>query len=408
MKINWITALILASALAILALIAFQVRWMQHSQTLLEEQFNQRVNMALCNTVEKLAAEKTCSHMIQSSCSAGSTASCCRQLDTLLTSPLFDHTLNAALAFYKIDLPYQASILSAGSGTASDDPPPFSCTLNPLMASDSHYLQLDFTDKQDYILHRMGGMLGSSIFILLFICTIFMLATYHLIRQKRMSDLNREFFNHMAHEFRTPLTNIRLAGKMLSRKDATLQASPYLDIIRQEGQHLMQQVEQVLHMARLEQGNETLQKQPTDLVKLLQETVGSMELLQKERNANIELDLPARPLVCRLDALHFTNALRNLLDNALKYCTEKPLIQVSLTNTDSEVQLQMKDNGPGMDKEEWSKVFEKFYQSKHPTPRKGFGLGLAYVKRVIELHSGSIQLNSRPGQGSTFEIRLPL
>jgi signal transduction histidine kinase len=407
MKFNWISALIAASALAILALIAFQVRWMQHSQNLLEEQFNQRVNMALCNTVEKLAAEKSCSHMIQSSCMAGTTESCCRQLDTLLESPLFDRTLNAALAFYQIDLPYQAKILPGESEFNPNDPPPFSCTLNPLMASDSHYLQLDFTDKQEYFLHRMGGMVGSSIFILLFICTIFMLATYHLIRQKRMSDLNREFFNHMAHEFRTPLTNIRLAGSMLSKKEAGLQGSPYLGIIQQEGHHLMQQVEQLLHLAKLEQGNEPLQKQATDLSELIRKTVNSMELLIKEREARIQMELPAEPLLYRLDPLHVTNALRNLLDNALKYCPDKPEIMIRLNSYGSRIQLEIEDNGPGLEKEEWNKAFEKFYQSGNSPSRKGFGLGLAYVKRVIDLHQGSIQVNSRPGVGSRFTISLP-
>lgn len=346
--------------------------------------------------------------MMQSSCSAPSAGSCCRQLDTLLASPLFDRTLNAALSLYQIDIPYEARILPAKlEQGASSSPPPFSCTLNPLLASDSHYLQLDFTDKQEFLLHRMGGMLGSSVFILLFICTIFVMATYHLIRQKRMSEMNRDFFNHMAHEFRTPLTNIRLAGKMLAKKEQSLQGSPYLNIIQQEGQHLMQQVEQVLHLARLEQGTAPLQKTPTDMVRLVKETVEGMQLAGQEREANIELELPAEPLIYELDALHFGNALRNLLDNALKYCPAQPLIRISLQRSTTAVQVLMDDNGPGMGKRECDLAFEKFYQGADVTQRKGFGLGLAYVKRVIAWHDGQISVARRPDGGSRFTIELP-
>lgn len=408
MKFNWISALITASALAILALIAFQVRWMQHSQQLLEEQFNQRVNLALCNTVEKLAGQKGCMTMGANGCAAMSGTSCSQQLDALLTTDLFDQTLHTALSFYQIDLPYQAKIHTNSSSDEMQSPPPYSCTLNPLLDNDEHYLQLDFENKQSYLLARMGGMVGSSIFILLFICAIFVAATYHLIRQKRMSDLNREFFNHMAHEFRTPLTNIRLAGKMLEKKEQQLSASPYLKIIHQEGDHLMEQVEQVLHLARLEKKDFQLNLEPTDVVPLLQDTVKRMALRQAECQADIQLDLPDRPVFLKLDALHFGNAIRNLLDNALKYCLRSPQIQLRLQTNDRYLSLVMQDNGQGWTESENNQVFEKFYQSKNAVNRKGFGLGLSYVKRVIELHSGSIQVTSDTLRGTQFEITIPL
>lgn len=408
MKFNWITALITASAIAILALIAIQVRWIQHSQQLLDEQFNQRVNMALCNTVEKLADEESCSKPLQASCSVMSSQSCCRQLDTLLASPLFDQTLGDALNFYQIDLPYKANIGSNSNLSEDGELPPFSCTLNPLLDSDSHYIQLDFDGKQEFLLNKMGEMLGSSIFILLFICTIFGMATYHLLRQKKISELNREFFNHMAHEFRTPLTNIRLASNLLQKKQGDLQSSPYLQIIRQEGDHLMQQVEQVLHLARLEKKDIQLERKNTDLHLLLQETVQSMHLRQAERAAEIQLELPDYPLQHAVDPLHLSNALRNLIDNSLKYCQEIPRILIRLSGTPETITLTLEDNGCGWEATENKKVFEKFYQANQSHQRKGFGLGLAYVKRVIELHGGRIAVQSKKDRGTNFQIFLPL
>ncbi|PHN04503.1 sensor histidine kinase [Flavilitoribacter nigricans] len=407
MKFNWITALITASALAMLALIAFQVRWMQHSQELLEEQFNQRVNLALCNTVEKLAVEDGCGSIKASACSNMTAMNCHQPLDTLLASDIFDQTLQTALHFYQIDLPYRANIHTKDSPDNPDELPPYSCTLNPLLDNDDHYLQLNFEDKESFFLAQMGGMIGSSIFILLFICTIFALATYHLLRQKRMSDLNREFFNHMAHEFRTPLTNIRLAGKMLEKKELQLSDSPYLRIIREEGNHLMEQVEQVLHLARLEKHDFDLQRKETDIGQLLRETVKSMELRQLECRARISLDLPHDPVFQAVDPLHLGNAIRNLLDNAMKYCTQVPDIRLGLQASGRGVELSLRDNGQGWAEAESHKVFEKFYQSRQAPNRKGFGLGLAYVKRVIELHGGSIAVNSSPGAGTRFDISLP-
>jgi len=404
MRFNWITALIIASALAILTLITFQVRWMQHSQELLEGQFNQQVKMALCNTVEKLAVNESCAQTLQTSCASTPAQNCSQQLDTLLNSSIFDETLSAALQFYEINLPYEASILD----NPGSDLPPFSCTLNPLLASDDHLIQLDFDDKQQFILYQMGEMLGSSIFILLFICTIFGLATYHLLRQQKMSDLNREFFNHMAHEFRTPLTNIRLAGKMLQKKHEGLHGSPYLGIIHQEGNHLMHQVEQVLHLARLEKKDYQLKRQITDIAEILQETVQSMQLRKMECSADIELQLPSSPIHFPVDSLHLGNALRNLLDNSLKYCSEVPKIIIQLFRTEEAIKLILQDNGDGLDMEEKKKVFDKFYQSNHTQNRKGFGLGLAYVKRVIELHGGEVHIHSSKGIGTQFEISLPV
>lgn len=407
MKFNHITALVIAATIGILALLSFQVRWMQHSQELLEEQFNQRVNMALCNTIDKLSRDHNRCQSFRAGCSSNVGHACGQQLQHLLNSSSFDQTLSAALDLFQIDLPYQVGIYHREHLGEGQSLPPYSCTLNPLLANNSHYVQLDFADKQEFILGQMGGMIGSSVSILLFISLVFILATYHLLRQHRLSVANRDFFNHMTHEFRTPLTNIRLAGRMLQRKHHELADSPYLDIINQEGQHLMQQVEQVLQLARLEKTGYQLQRQPTELQAWLRRSVQRMQLVQRENNAEIKLQLPATAVHHAIDPFHLGNALRNLLDNALKYSQEDPQINIQLQATEQTIRLLVEDNGRGMPAAEYRRIFDKFYQSPTASVRKGFGLGLAYVKRVVELHDGQIEVSENYPTGTRFTIVLP-
>ena len=188
--------LIGACALAMVALIAFQVNWMKHSSRLIEEQFNNRVNMALCSAVESLAADQNSSASFRACCAEVNTQPGCMQsVDELPTATGMNQTLAQSLNFYQISLPYEAVIAPKDTlNVEQGEIPPFSCALTPILQDDTHMLQLQFKGKAGYILDKMGWMVGASIVILLFISGIFTLASYYLLRQKKMSDLNRDFF----------------------------------------------------------------------------------------------------------------------------------------------------------------------------------------------------------------------
>lgn len=409
MKINHIAWLIAAAALAILALIGFQVSWMQQSRNLLEEQFNNRVNMALCSTVEKIAENQACTDGLRNCCAVAGNMACSQQdFEKLLEKPEVKATLAEALHFYQIDMPYQVQVARKDTGTCSDAVP-FSCSLQPILLDDNHLLQLVFPDKSEYYLQRMGFMITSSVAILLFICLIFGLATYYLLRQKRLSDRNRDFFNHMTHEFRTPLTNIRLAGSLMARKNPELVDNQYLGIIRRECDQLTHQVENVLYLAGLEKGDYQLQKGPVDLKSLAQEVVAGMDLQLQERTAQVTIENNTQACTIDGDAFHLRNAFRNLLDNALKYTKQQPEVAIGFHAAESGWRVSFADNGVGVTAKNCRKIFHKFHRCEEAicSGEKGFGLGLAYVKKIVEMHRGHVTVSSETGKGSRFDLYFP-
>lgn len=409
MRASTSTYLVLASALAMALLIVFQVIWIRHSQQLMEEQFNSNVSQALNTTVDELALDDSCRKPFSENCVVSATQ-CAEILDTLIQTEVFASTLSKSLASFSIDIPYEAKVCAK---TPSYDPsadrlPPFSCALDPITKTDSHFIELKFTNQKRYILNQMGIMTGASFGILVLICCLFFYASYLLLRQQKMSDLNREFFNHMAHEFRTPLTNIKLAGNLLERKKLLNRNQPHLQIIRKEAGHLMQQVEQVLYLARIEDNDYLLRKEDCELVGLCRETLAGMQLQIDEKQAQVSFTPSHTSSTIQADCLHLRNALRNLLDNALKHNENHVNIQLQLREYPERIEITLSDNGKGMSTSQLSRIFVPFHRLQESDKScKGFGLGLAYVKRVFDLHGGKISVFSQEDQGSRFEMSIP-
>jgi two-component system phosphate regulon sensor histidine kinase PhoR len=404
------TYLVLASVLAMAVLIAIQVAWLRQSEQLIEEQFQTNVNTALCSTVQTLAQQEDAQAPFGQAC-VPSVVECGEELNELIKTDLFAQTLSSTLAGFNINLPYEARVCAKAPDTlqeASAELPPYSCALDPITQTDSHFLNLEFAGRKKYMLNKMGMMTGASFGILLLICLLFFYATYRLLREQKMSDLNREFFNHMAHEFRTPLTNIKLASSLLARKDLVPAGKPHLNIIQSEATQLMQQVEQVLYLARLEKNDYLLRKENCDVVELFQSTVTAMDLQVAKQNANIHFTPPPDFPTIQVDSLHLQNALRNLLDNALKYAGEDAEIRIDLKESGDRILFSVSDNGPGLSALQQEQIFTPFYRQQTSRNNcKGFGLGLAYVKRIVDLHKGQINVMSTEGQGTRFEINLP-
>ncbi|MEL7251537.1 MAG: HAMP domain-containing sensor histidine kinase [Bacteroidota bacterium] len=401
--------LVVASAIAMAALLVVQVLWLRHSQSLLEEQFTTNVNTALCSAVATLAQEEECSQPFQQSCTI-TAAECGQKLDQLIKTERFAKTVSSSLAGFNINLPYEAKVCTkppSYTPLADSILPPYSCSLDPITNTDSHFLNLKFAEKKKYTLNKMGVMTGTSFGILILICLLFFYASYRLLRQQRMSDLNREFFNHMAHEFRTPLTNIKLASSLLQRKALAPAGHPHLKIIQNEASQLMQQVEQVLYLARLEKNDYLLNKEDHEISTLCRETIAEMRLQMEAKQADVHFQSTHTSTHMRVDQLHLKNALRNLLDNALKYSHNGVKINVELKEYEDHVLLAVQDDGPGLSPQRQQQIFAPFYRQQSSQSCKGFGLGLAYVKRIVDLHQGQIRVFSQPGQGACFEMTLP-
>ncbi|MEO1655803.1 MAG: HAMP domain-containing sensor histidine kinase, partial [Bacteroidota bacterium] len=241
----------------------------------------------------------------------------------------------------------------------------------------------------------------------------FILTIHTIWKQKKLSEMTTDFINNMTHELKTPISTISLASNML-RKDRVLENKDkivhYSGVIHDENDKLQNQVEQVLRLARIERGEYRLNIEKINLHEAVNEAIGSIELQVKSRNGQIKCYLEAIKHEILADMTHLTNVVSNLLDNANKYSPENPDITVKTYNREDGVVISVEDKGIGMSKDKQKYIFNKFYRV--PTGNihdvKGFGLGLAYVKMMVDAHKGHIHLKSEPGKGSKFDIFLPL
>ena len=420
MQFSRTSYVIAASTLALIALIAFQVKWLSDSRNFIEEQFDEKVRLALCYAVGNMVVEPSlyCGTSPES-CVPVSSEGCLPLVqegdDFKVTSnspferTALDSILEDAFDFYAIDMDYQVSILEQENFNSFGEFPTYQCSLNTLEKNDKYVLSITFPERKDYVYAKMKFMSISSMVILFFITSVFIFANYSLLRQKRMNQINNEFFNNMAHEFRTPLTNISLAGNLLTKKNPDLQENRYLNIVKKESKKLHQQVERVLHLAKLENGEYQLEKENLCANSLIKEVLAGMDIQIKEKNAKVVFQSEGDNISLHADKFHLGNAFRNLIDNALKYSCRDPKINIQMKQEKEGVSIQVEDNGIGICKKDQKGVFEKYQRvnTGDVHNQKGFGIGLAYVKMIIERHQGAIKVFSDLNKGTRFDLFLP-
>lgn len=278
--------------------------------------------------------------------------------------------------------------------------------------SDHNYLYLQVPQESDYVFARMKRLIILSAVFSLVIVLVFYLTLRSIMRQKKLGDMKNDFINNMTHELKTPIATISLAIDAISNpqiKDDQEKFGQYTAILKEENQKLNAHVEHVLQMARLDKGELQLQYTVVDLNRLVQAAVSSYQLQIDRMKATVDVHLFRPSLHINADEFHIATVINNLLDNALKYSQEPCHIHISTERQGKLAVLTISDNGIGIDESLHKKIFEKFYRVQggnlHDT--KGFGLGLSYVKSIVEKHGGSIELKSLKGKGSEFTIKLP-
>ncbi len=279
--------------------------------------------------------------------------------------------------------------------------------------NDLSYLLVDFPGKNRYLKRKILLTVSSSGILMLIILGVFAYAIQIILKQKKLSEMKTDFINNMTHELKTPIATIGLAVEAL-QDNAIQQVDTmrhrYLGMIGEENKRLGSQVERVLQMARIDRNEIKLNKEELDLHSLINDAVEKISLQVEHKRGETKTILNADRSNIYADETHMLNVLLNLLENAIKYSKEAPSIMVRTESFKNYIQLYVKDRGVGMKKEAIKHIFDKFYRV--PTGNvhdvKGYGLGLPYVKSIIEEHGGSINVESEPGKGSNFIIKLPL
>lgn len=402
------------SSIALFVVLIIQVNWILQTAKIKEELFNDKANIVLAKTTAALYAdEETCLKI--EAYAEDNTSDIITKLGEI-ESHKIDSLFSHYMAFYDFDIDYSFVISKRNPLQSNSNGPNYfnhiyNKSLDRFNSKNQFELKLIFLDKKQFILAEMGLLFITSVFLIVVVLILFWQTTLSLLKEKKISEHTADFLNNMTHEFKTPLTNIALAGKMLAKNipiEKKEKIKHYAEIIVEENQKLSLQVEQMLGMTALERGEIPLQKVALDLHQLISFVLKSIRLQIEDKKGHLHVDLNATNAVILADKVHLTNMLCNLMDNAIKYSSETIQLSIQTSNIGQNLCLQVSDKGIGIEPKYHKKIFDKFFRV--PTGNlhnvKGFGLGLTYLKNIVELHEGKIELQSKKGQGTTFTITL--
>ncbi len=277
---------------------------------------------------------------------------------------------------------------------------------------DEDYLEIYIPHRTATIVKSMIPIIAISLILTSLIIGIVFYIFFIILKQKKLSEIKNDFVNNLTHELKTPIATISLASQMLSDKD--IQASEgnitrYAGIIGEESKRLTKQVEKVLQIALIDKGNLKLKNKKIELNQFIEKIRQSFVLKVEDLGGEIDFNLSKEEIFISADELHLGNVITNLIDNAIKYKSDIPKIKIELGQTANQVFFSVTDNGIGISKVDQLRIFEKFYrvESGNIHNIKGFGLGLSYVKKIVDIYGGNIDVKSKVRQGTCFTVYLP-
>ena len=287
----------------------------------------------------------------------------------------------------------------------------------PIFVNDNgespYTLVVSFPERDKYVFSSIISVAGLSILLTLFVLVVSTTAVYQIIHQKKISEIKSDFINNMSHEFKTPIATINLAIDAIKNPKTmgkTSKVKDYINVIKEENNRMLSQVEDILLISQLEKGLLPIKMESVNINNIIKNSIYHVNLILQNKKGKIEVEYNAYEpnIIGNFD--HLTNVLVNILDNALKYSDNIPTIKIVTNSTEDDLQINIEDNGIGMDKSTKRLIFDKFYRKESGNIHdiKGHGLGLSYVKKIIELHKGKIELISKIKEGTKFIIKLPL
>ncbi len=420
MKSNQIRIAVILGSISVIGIIAFQLYWVNKSFDLAEQQFNQTVEIALYNVAEKMASFNGHALPNENPVRQISSNYFIVDINDIIDASILDHYLKTEFEYRNISIDYEYAIYDCET-----DEMVFGSYFNPSDKSPNqlnrtfqkydeftYYFGIIFPSKTLYIVKTMNVWIIST-FVLITALVFFAYAIFVILRQKRLSEVQRDFINNMTHEFKTPVSTIAISTEVLNQPDIVNdpgRLKNYAEIIAEQNKRIEHQIEKVLQLARIEKRRFKLNPVPVDVHETIRKVARGFEPNAREKGGRIRIDLMDGQPYIKADPDHFINALYNLVDNAVKYCKTAPEVVVSTSNINSKLHIEVTDNGIGIEKKYQHKIFDKFYRV--PTGNvhdvKGFGIGLNYVRSIVKNHHWGILLKSEPGAGSTFTLIIPL
>jgi len=421
-----IRRLLILGGIAILGIIYIQSYWVIKTLDIKEKAFHQSVTIALRNVAQSLATFNKSSlpktDLIKREASNYYAVNINDAIDANILEDYLIREFNA----FNLDTDFEYAVYDCLSKdlaygkycSLSTDTKEYSRSETfPKINDESliYYFVVKFPERETFLLEGMRMSILYSV-IALFAVLFLIHSIWVILQQKRYSEMQKDFINNMTHEFKTPISSIKIASDVLLR-DKTLTENnrlrQYTNIIKEQNERLNNQVEKVLTMAKLEKRSFELKKEKISFLRILEDIVNNENLKLQETNNGGEIALELNDYVDEkilADRVHFTNMIYNVIDNAIKYSGEIPIVNVTVSNYNGFAMLSITDNGIGIKKEDLKKVFKKFYRVSTGDVHdvKGFGLGLFYVKGICDSHNWKLDINSKEGQGTTIKINIPI
>lgn len=416
MNYKTLKILIFAAALSLIGILLTQGFWLKKNLATAEKQFDHRADQMLSNVVDELqnyadtAAHLQIGTSLKNKCIFD-------VVDTVLLGELIEkysryHKLDTSYAYGLIVTSSERVIYSVRNFIQKQEGHAYKVCLSCLWQEEYIHLSVFFPNKDKYMLRKQVVWIIFSTLFVLIVFGALVLIVLSIFKQKKISEIKNDFVNNMTHELKTPLSTISVASEVLMKgaeKSGDKRQSKYSKVIFDENQRMRKLVDKVLNIATLDRGYLAIEKEEIDIHKTVYDIVETFCFEACSKKVNIDYKLEATNPVLMADKLHLRNILNNLVDNAVKYSDSVPQLSILTDNSNGFLKINVADKGKGIPKESLQKVFEKFYRvpSGNVHNVKGFGLGLYYVKTMVESHGGKIEIDSVLNKGTSVSVYLP-
>ncbi|HEX7871179.1 MAG TPA: HAMP domain-containing sensor histidine kinase [Chryseobacterium sp.] len=414
MEIKKLNIIISLGLVAIIGILIAQLLWTKQAYNLEDRKFNQKVNIALMEVVDKMTEGKT--SFTENPVQIIANDYYVVNINNEFHPAVLEHYLKTEFTRFQINTDYVYALYNCHSDqmvygkymTQHQEEPSEKVIQFPKHKNLVYYFSIRFPDKTTYLISSLRFWYLLT-FALIIILLVYVYSIYTIIQQKKFSELQRDFINNMTHEFKTPLSSILLASESLNKQEI-VQENPklqtYTSIIINQSHKLNNHIEKILNIAKNDASGLSLKPQKIILPPFIQEIAENIK--QKNENVSIKIDIEEN-LSIFADEFHFTNIIYNLLDNSIKYCATNPEITISSNKDSKGLYLKFKDNGMGIPAKNIAHIFDKFYRvnANKSDEINGFGLGLFYVKKIIQQHHWKISVENNPDKGITVTLFFP-